>query len=85
MVVRGDIGTYKIHIGSANIQMEPNNQYLCIVRGNEDRGNRHIVMLPFEGHGTLSLILSKATLLAADTKIKDPTIMRQIRRAREPS
>ena len=35
LVVRGDLRTYKIHLGSGNILMEPNDQYLCIV---PDRG-----------------------------------------------
>jgi hypothetical protein len=37
------------------------------------------LFLPFEGDSTLSVILSKAFLLAADTKIIDPTITRQIK------
>jgi hypothetical protein len=37
------------------------------------------VFLPFEGDATLSIILSKAFLLAQDTKITDPTILRQIK------
>ena len=36
--------------------------------------------LPFDGDALLSVILSKAFLLAADTKISDPTIVRQIQR-----
>jgi hypothetical protein len=36
------------------------------------------VFLPFEGDGTLSVIVSKAFLLAEDRKISDPTITRQI-------
>ncbi|MEX1094530.1 MAG: hypothetical protein WED34_00685 [Planctomycetales bacterium] len=36
--------------------------------------------LPFEGDRTLSIILSKAFLLAEDAKIDDPTITRQLRR-----
>ncbi len=31
LVVRGDLRTYRIHLGSGNILMEPNDQYLCIV------------------------------------------------------
>src|SRR5437868_356440 len=31
--VRGDLRTYKIHLGSGNILMEPNDAYLCIVPG----------------------------------------------------
>lgn len=34
--------------------------------------------LPFEGDNALAIILSKAFLLAADTKITDPTITRQV-------
>jgi hypothetical protein len=78
LVVRGDLRTYKVHLGSGNILMEPNDQYLCIVpdRRLSTRGER--VFLPFEGDATLSIILSKALLLAADMKITDPTITRQI-------
>jgi hypothetical protein len=36
------------------------------------------VFLPFEGDSMLSLILSKAFLLAADKKITDPAIVRQL-------
>ncbi len=38
------------------------------------------VFLPFEGDHLLSIILSKALLLADDTKITDPTIVSQIKR-----
>ena len=77
LVVRGRYRTYRIHLGSANIQMEPNNQYLCIVPSrNAVTPGR--IMLPFEGDTTLSLILSKALLLAADHKITDPSIQSQI-------
>ena len=79
LVVRGDLRTYKIHLGSANVMMEPNDQYLCIVpaRGKAPVGN---VFLPFEDDQRLSVILSKAFLLSKDTKIRDRTITDQIRR-----
>ncbi len=79
LVVRGDLRTYKIHLGSGNVLMEPNDQYLCIV---EDRGAGSSVpaaRLPYEGDPTLSLILSKAILLADDRSIRDATIRQQIR------
>jgi hypothetical protein len=80
LVVRGDIRTYKIHLGSGNILMEPNDQYLCIV---QDRSSAHadapVNFLPFEGDQRLALILSKAFLLAEDKRITDPTITRQLR------
>ncbi len=79
--VRGDLRTYKIHLGSANILMEPNDQYLCIVpgHGGKDIATPGVLFLPFEGDARLSVILSKAFLLVADTKITDLTIMSQLR------
>ncbi|GII79120.1 hypothetical protein Sru01_41020 [Sphaerisporangium rufum] len=75
--VRGDLRTYRIHLGSGNILMEPNDAYLCIVPGH-DRGAAS-VFLPFEEDGgMLSVILSKAFLLAGDTAITDPSITRQL-------
>jgi hypothetical protein len=80
LIVRGDVRTYKIHLGSGNILMEPNDQYLCIVPTSAPTtgtlGNR--LFLPFEGDRTLAIILSKAFLLAEDVNIKDPTILQQI-------
>ena len=78
LVVRGDKRTYKIHMGSGNILMEPNDQYLCIVPDARAKASQEDLYLPFEGDSTLSIIISKALLLADDTKIKDPTITRQI-------
>ena len=77
LVVKGKLRTYKIHLGSGNILMEPNDQYLCIVPSQAGPGGDS-VLLPFEGDRTLSIILSKAFLLANDTKIKDQSIVRQI-------
>ncbi|WP_101784793.1 DUF4132 domain-containing protein [Nonomuraea indica] len=76
LVVRGDLRTYKIHLGSANILMEPNDAYLCIVAGRDSQAG---LFLPFEEDGRLALILSKAFLLADDTAITDPSITRQLR------
>ena len=68
---------YKIHLGSGNVLMEPKDQYLCIVPNSraDDSGD---LFLPFEGDRTLAVILSKAFLLADDSRITDPTITRQI-------
>ena len=77
LIVRGDIRAYKIHLGSGNILMEPNDQYLCIVPSRSTASPTD-VFLPFEGDATLAIILSKAFLLAQDSKIKDATITRQI-------
>ena len=78
--VRGNIRKYKIHFGSGNVLMSPNDQYLCIVQ-KRDSGTKQTdkIFLPFDGDNTLSLILSKAFLLIDDDKIKDATIANQIR------
>ena len=81
LIVQGALRTYKIHLGSGNILMSPNDRYLCIVADRSSSGSRSVqeIFLPFEGDNTLAVILSKAFLLADDTKIKDPTILSQIK------
>jgi len=81
LVVRGDLWSYKIHLGSGNILMEPGSRYLCIVPGPRDADEPRDVWLPFEGDRGLSIVLSKALLLVRDREITDPQIARQIRRA----
>ncbi|MEU9842241.1 DUF4132 domain-containing protein [Actinomadura sp. NPDC048032] len=77
LVVRGDLRTYRIHLGSANIVMEPDDAFLCVVPERRAAGAK--VFLPFEDE-RLSLILSKAFLLAADAAIDDESILTQIKR-----
>ena len=80
LIVEGKLRTYKIHLGSGNVLMSPDDRYLCIVqlRGSGKKRTENLY-LPFEGDNTLSLILSKAFLLANDDSIEDPTIRNQIR------
>lgn len=80
LVVKGKLRTYKIHIGSTNILMHPNDQYLCIVADRKQNAQGEKVFLPFEGDTGLSIIISKAFLLADDDKITDTTITTQISR-----
>lgn len=75
--VTGRRREYKIHLGSGNILMEPNDEYLCIVPASRT-GRAADVFLPFEGDTTLDLILSKAMLLAADDEITDGVILAQL-------
>lgn len=76
LVVKGKKHTYKIHCGSGNILMSPNDQYLCIVPDSSSKPTS--VYLPFEGDRMLSIIISKALMLAEDDKITDTTILRQL-------
>ena len=48
------------------------------VRGPQSFAEGDKIWLPFEGGRTLSIIISKALLLAADDKITDPVILRQL-------
>ncbi|MGC5286323.1 DUF4132 domain-containing protein [Micromonospora sp. DT231] len=75
--VRGTIRTYRIHLGSGTILMEPDDAYLCIVAARDRTGRLH---LPFDDDPMLSTILSKAIMLAADDTITDPTVLGQLTR-----
>jgi hypothetical protein len=75
--LRGRLRAYRIHLGSGNILME-GNRYLCIVPGSTGKDALD-VFLPFEGDRMLSIILSKALMLAADDKITDPAIVSQLK------
>ena len=58
--------------------MSPDDRYLCIVAARSPGATK--VFLPFDDDPVLSMVLSKAFLLAADDKITDATINEQIRR-----
>ncbi|MGW0703352.1 DUF4132 domain-containing protein [Streptomyces sp. NPDC002867] len=75
--VRGDRHAYRIHLGSGNVLIDPHERCLCIV---PERGATaaDTGFLPFEGDRMLTVILSKATLLARDSEITDPTILSQL-------
>lgn len=79
LIVEGKVRTYKIHLGSGNILMEPDNSYLCIVPDKNKSAIKNL-FIPFEGDNMLSIIISKALLLAKDDKITDKTILSQIGR-----
>jgi len=77
LLVTGKRHRYAIHFGSANIQILPQNRYLCIV---PDRTPAEAakIRLPFAGDGQLSTILAKAFMLVDESKITDATILRQL-------
>ncbi|QKW37416.1 DUF4132 domain-containing protein [Actinomadura sp. NAK00032] len=77
LVVRGELRTYKIHLGSAGVLMEPGNTRLSAepARLPGPKG----LFLPFEDE-RLTQIIGLAALLAADHRITDETLLRQIRR-----
>jgi hypothetical protein len=70
LVVTGVLRRYRIHLG-------PEDLYVGIVPAERDAAAG--IRLPFEGDAVLSLILSKAFMLASDDRIKDKGILSQIR------
>jgi len=77
--VTGNMASYRIHIGSGSVYKDTENKHICIVPKAATTTPVEKIYLPFEEDWTLSLILSKAFLLANDNKIKDPSILSQIR------
>ena len=75
LMVDGTRTTYRIHLGSGASQIAESGRHLCIV---PKSGEDDLDFLPSEGDPTLSLILSKAMLLAQDDRIDDPTILSQL-------
>lgn len=76
--VQGKLASYRVHLGSAAIHIEPGH-YLCIVP--ERWGQRHErLFIPFieQGDTKISEVISKVLLLTNDNKIKDQSILRQI-------
>ena len=74
LVVQGIRHEYQIHLGSG--ACSHSGRHICIVPKSVEAGDK--IWLPFEGDRTLSIILSKAMLLAADDKITDPVILHQL-------
>ncbi|NVI89917.1 DUF4132 domain-containing protein [Actinomadura sp. BRA 177] len=77
LVVRGDLRTYKIHLGSGGVLMEPGNVRLRVEPSR--RPSQKGLFLPFEDE-RLTQILGTALLLAADHRISDETVLAQIKR-----
>jgi hypothetical protein len=74
LVVQGTRHEYEIHLGSGACSRS--GRHICIVPKSFAEGDK--IWLPFEGDRTLSIILSKALLLAADDEITDPVILGQL-------
>ena len=77
--VKGQLASYRIHLGSGVIHVEPGN-YLCIVPAREKEDES--IYLPFaDADRKMREIISKVLMLSNDDKIKDQSILGQIRRS----
>jgi hypothetical protein len=73
--VTGKRSRYRIHLGSAAVHDIARDRHLCIV---PSRDAAPMPVLRLDGDEILSIILSKAMLLARDDRITDPVILRQM-------
>lgn len=76
--IKGVITNYSIHLGSGVIHQEAGAEISVLPVSSKYRGK---IFLPFvDGDPKTSEILSKILLFAEDNKIKDPSILNQIKR-----
>lgn len=74
--IKGALGAYSVHLGSGIVHRIPGNTLFIIPVSAQHRGR---VFLPFvDDDPRTAEIVSKVVMLAADDKIKDPTILSQL-------
>ncbi|MET8352180.1 DUF4132 domain-containing protein [Micromonospora sp. NPDC005206] len=77
-VVRGSRATYRVHLNSGSIHVEPGG-YLCVVPASFGGTAHRSLFLPFADEDRMtSVILSKVLLLNEDERITDPAILAQL-------
>ncbi len=75
--VKGKLGSYNIHLGSGVIHKEGGTQIAVLPVHSQGRGR---IFLPFlDEDPKTAEIISKILLFSNDNKIKDPSIVEQIR------
>jgi hypothetical protein len=78
-IVRGQLGTYSIHLGSAGVTLMPGTALPIVAVHSQHRGR---LFLPFaDDDPRTAEVLSKVLLLARDKEIRDPNILDWIRAA----
>src|SRR5690606_34959782 len=78
-IVRGELATYTVHLGSALSGVLPGASLYIVAVHSQHRGR---LFLPFaDDDPRTAEVLSKVLLLARDREIKDPSIPEQIRSA----
>ena len=82
-IVRGEHGTYSIHLGSAGVSLVPGTALAVVAVHSQHRGR---LFLPFaDDDPRTAEVLSKVLLLARDKEIRDPNILELIRAAHRGS
>lgn len=76
-LIKGQLGDYTVHLGSANVHRQPGGSLCIIPVSSQHRGR---LFLPFaDDDPKTAEVVSKVLLLAEDKKIQDPTILEQLR------
>jgi hypothetical protein len=76
-IIRGTLGTYSIHLGSAGVVLMPGTALPIAAVHSQHRGR---IFLPFaDDDPRTAEVLSKVLLLARDKEIRDPNILEWIR------
>lgn len=78
LFVQGDLRAYEVHLASGGVRTVPALRHVCIVTA--PKAPLGSLYLPFDDDPILSLVLSKAFLLASDAAITDPSILAQLDR-----
>jgi hypothetical protein len=77
VVIKGSLGEYSLHLGSAVVHRRPGGSVCIVPVGSQYRGR---LFLPFaDDDPKTAEVVAKAVLLAKDREIKDPTILEQLR------
>lgn len=78
-IVRGELGTYSVHLGSAGVMLMPATAIPIVAVHSQHRGR---LFLPFaDDDPRTAEVLSKVLLLARDRSIRDANILDRIRSA----
>lgn len=79
-IVRGDLASYAVHLGSAGVMVLPSTSIPIVAVHSQHRGR---LFLPFaDDDPKTAEVLSKVLMLSRDTAIKDPSILQWIRAAK---
>jgi len=82
-IVRGELGTYSVHLGSAGVMLVPATAIPIVAVPSQHRGR---LFLPFaDDDPRTAEVLSKVLLLARDRSIRDANILDRIRSAQGSS
>jgi len=80
-LIKGSLGEYGVHLGSAFVYKQASGSLNILPVHSQHRGK---LFLPFlDEDPKTAEILSKVVMLAEDTKIKDSSVLEQLKHAKE--